>query len=480
VNTTKRRLFLGMLKVFNLGLMVVTFGIASALNVREQGAGMPLSEFFSVRVKLVNLLAFAVIVFVWHAVFSLCGQYQSQRLASRRVMVGDAAIATTIASLLLGLLGLALHITMITPVFLLVFWICSSVLVAGSRLLIRTLLESVRLHGHNLRFVLILGTNRRALEFARRLEKAPELGYRVLGFVDERWHEPPVLGLKYHLCCDFEGLAEYLRRNVVDEVANYLPLRSFYEHSARVAALCELHGVFMRFDPRLFDLKIARARAEDFDGNSAHITAHFSPLDSWPLFLKRILDVILSSILLIALSPVLAVVALLVKLTSEGPVLFKQERIGRNKRRFFIYKFRTMVPNAERLMSQVESLNEAQGPVFKIKNDPRITPLGRFLRRTSLDELPQLFNVVKGDMSLVGPRPLPVRDYEGFSEDWQRRRFSVRPGITCLWQVHGRSNIGFEHWMKLDLQYLDEWSIWLDMKILAQTIPAVMKGSGAA
>jgi lipopolysaccharide/colanic/teichoic acid biosynthesis glycosyltransferase len=139
-----------------------------------------------------------------------------------------------------------------------------------------------------------------------------------------------------------------------------------------------------------------------------------------------------------------------------------------------------MVPNAEKLQPELERLNEAAGPVFKIKNDPRMTPLGRLLRRASIDELPQLFNVLRGDMSLVGPRPLPLRDYEGFDQDWQRRRFSVRPGITCLWQVNGRSNIGFDHWMKLDLQYLDEWSIWLDMKILAQTIPAVVKGSGAA
>jgi len=145
-----------------------------------------------------------------------------------------------------------------------------------------------------------------------------------------------------------------------------------------------------------------------------------------------------------------------------------------------MYKFRTMVPNAETLLPGLQALNEVSGPVFKIRNDPRITVVGRVLRRTSLDELPQLFNVLRGEMSLVGPRPLPMRDYEGFSEDWQRRRFSVRPGITCLWQVNGRSNIAFDHWMKLDLQYVDQWSIWLDMKILAQTIPAVMKGAGAA
>jgi len=479
VNTTKSRLFLALLKVFNLGLMVVAFGVTTALKVHHHGGGLTLPEFLSMKVKLVNFLAFAAILLVWHAVFTMCGQYQSQRLASRRVMITDAFIAATIASIFLGLLVFVFHISMITLPFLLVFWFCSSLLVSGARLLIRIFLETMRVRGHNLRFILILGTNRRAIEFARRLEQTPELGYRLLGFVDEQWHEPAILKIKYPLCCDFEGLAEYLRRNVVDEVANYLPLRSFYEHSAKVAALCELHGVFMRFDPRLFDLKIARPRAEEFDGSS-HITAHFSPLDSWPLFLKRILDVTISLALLIVLAPVLAAIGLLVKLTSDGSILFKQERLGRNKRRFFMYKFRSMVPNAENLMVGLQALNEAQGPVFKIKNDPRITPIGRFLRRTSLDELPQLFNVLRGDMSLVGPRPLPVRDYEGFNQDWQRRRFSVRPGITCLWQVNGRSKITFEHWMKLDLQYLDEWSIWLDVKILAQTIPAVMKGTGAA
>ena len=154
--------------------------------------------------------------------------------------------------------------------------------------------------------------------------------------------------------------------------------------------------------------------------------------------------------------------------------------MGLNKRQFWIYKFRTMVPDAEKRIAELEKQNEVTGPVFKIKNDPRLTPIGKVLRTTSIDELPQLFSVVKGDMSLVGPRPLPLRDCKGFDQDWHRRRFSVRPGITCLWQVNGRSSIPFERWMELDMQYIDEWSLWLDFKILAGTIPAVLKGSGAA
>jgi lipopolysaccharide/colanic/teichoic acid biosynthesis glycosyltransferase len=184
--------------------------------------------------------------------------------------------------------------------------------------------------------------------------------------------------------------------------------------------------------------------------------------------------------LLVLLAPLLLAVALLINLTSPGPIFFGQERVGLNKRRFKIYKFRTMIPNAERIQEELLHLNEMKGPAFKIKNDPRVTPIGRILRKTSIDELPQLFNVLKGDMSLVGPRAMSVRDYQLFNEDWQRRRFSVPPGITCLWQINGRNLIPFEQWMELDMQYIDKWSLWLDLKILARTIPAVLRGSGAA
>ena len=183
---------------------------------------------------------------------------------------------------------------------------------------------------------------------------------------------------------------------------------------------------------------------------------------------------------MLLLSPLFLLTALAVKATSPGPVFFVQERVGLSKRSFRLYKFRTMVSEAEELQAELEAFNEVSGPVFKIKDDPRITRVGRLLRKTSIDELPQLINVVKGDMSLVGPRPLPLRDYRGFDQDWQRRRFSVRPGITCLWQVNGRSDVSFENWMKLDMTYIDSWSLWLDIQILVKTIPAVIRGSGAA
>jgi lipopolysaccharide/colanic/teichoic acid biosynthesis glycosyltransferase len=182
----------------------------------------------------------------------------------------------------------------------------------------------------------------------------------------------------------------------------------------------------------------------------------------------------------VILAPLMGVIALAIKSTSPGPVCFDQDRVGLNKRRFRLYKFRTMVVDAEQRLAELENRNEVSGPVFKMIRDPRLTPLGAFLRRTSLDELPQLLNVLRGDMSLVGPRPLPVRDYRGFTQDWHRRRFSVRPGITCLWQVCGRSAIPFDRWMELDMEYIDQWSLMLDMKILLKTIPAVLKRSGAS
>jgi lipopolysaccharide/colanic/teichoic acid biosynthesis glycosyltransferase len=191
-------------------------------------------------------------------------------------------------------------------------------------------------------------------------------------------------------------------------------------------------------------------------------------------------DVTVSLVLLILLAPLFVFVAVVLKLSSAGPVFFVQERVGLNKRPFRLLKFRTMVQDAERLQPALEGRNEATGPVFKIRNDPRITRVGAWLRRTSIDELPQLINVFVGDMSLVGPRPLPVRDYRGFDADWHRRRVSVRPGITCLWQVGGRSSVPFERWMELDMLYIDTWSLWLDFKVLVRTLPAVLSGRGAA
>lgn len=479
MNTTNRHILLTCLKAFDLSLLVIAYGLATILVVRGS-QGVSFAEFMSMRIKLANCLIFAVALAAWHIIFVACGLYKSKRLSSRKEEMWGEWKGTTLSTICLLFVTVTFSIRMVTPTFLILFWAISSAGIIFGRFVLRCFLEQIRIKGRNLRHVLILGTNRRALEFARRVENTPAWGYRNLGFVDTEWAGiGEFRETNFRIVCDRTGLPEFLRNNVVDEVVIYLPLRSFYEEAAGIAALCKQHGIIVRFDSDVFGLRAEQAWAEEIDHPQA-VTPRSGMQDGWPMVGKRAMDIVGSLVLLTILLPLLALVAILIKVSSEGPVWFRQERVGINKRRFMIYKFRTMVPQAEEIMASLEKRNEASGPVFKIKEDPRITRTGKWLRRTSIDELPQLVNVLKGDMSLVGPRPLPVRDYAGFDEDWQRRRFSTRPGITCLWQVEGRSSIGFDQWMQLDMRYLDEWSLWLDLKILAKTIPAVLKGSGAA
>jgi exopolysaccharide biosynthesis polyprenyl glycosylphosphotransferase len=480
VSEVNRRFLLNALKLFDVGLVFWSFGLATFLVATAQHT-MPVGQFLSYRVKLSNCAIFALALFLCHMMFLLCGLYESKRLSTKRAEVLDALKATALSTLCLALMGMWFSLGMVyTPKFLLLFLAILSASVCAARWLLRYWLEGIRRDGHNLRHILILGTNARAIAFARKMAAAPEHGYRLVGFVDDDWallSEFRATGLP--LACDFAGVPEFLRNNVVDEVAIYLPLRSYYEHAARMAAVCEQHGIMLRFDTDIFNLKLAKPRVVAVDGDPQIATPGVVS-EGWPFLFKRAIDLSVSLVALIALSPLLLVIAALIKFTSPGAVFFEQKRVGLNKRQFTMYKFRTMVPDAEKIQEELLHLNEMSGPVFKITNDPRVTPLGRVLRKTSIDELPQLLNVLKGDMSLVGPRAMSVRDYQSFNEDWQRRRFSVPPGITCLWQIRGRSSLPFEQWMELDMEYIDKWSIWLDLQILAQTIPAVLKGSGAA
>lgn len=479
MSTFRRRILSEALKVYDLAIMVLAFALASvaALGVGRQ---ISIADFFSIRVRLVNVLLFVALLFLWHNIFAAFDLYESHRMSSLWSEVWEVVKATTVATLVFGAAALVFRITMASSLFVTMFFVISTVLLVSSRMMLRTALARARAHGRNSRNVLIVGTNRRAVEFAEKIESRPELGYRVIGFADRDWRGIEQFREAGHnFACELENLPAFLRTNIVDEVVIALPIRSLHDDASRIAALCEEQGIILRMPSNIFNLKLSHSGAEELAGHSS-IMHYTGKIQGWSVVVKRMLDFCLALTALLAVSPVMLLAAALIKLTSPGPVFFKQKRIGQNKRRFTIYKFRSMTVDAEDRMKQLEHLNEQKGPVFKIKHDPRITPVGRFLRKTSIDELPQLFNVLRGDMSLVGPRPMSVRDYELFSEDWHRRRFSVRPGITCLWQVNGRNSIAFEQWMELDMQYIDKWSLWLDIKILAKTIPAVLKGSGAA
>jgi exopolysaccharide biosynthesis polyprenyl glycosylphosphotransferase len=267
-------------------------------------------------------------------------------------------------------------------------------------------------------------------------------------------------------------------RHPVDEVLIALPIRSCYGQIEDVIRVCERVGVESKYFADVFENAFARPSYDRASGTPAVSLKVVQ--DDARVIVKRTLDIVLAMVAVVTLAPLMLAIALAVKLTSPGPVLFSQWRYGRNRRLFRMYKFRTMVPDAEDLQVTLEPLNEVDGPVFKIARDPRVTPLGRLLRRTSLDELPQLFNVLRGEMSLVGPRPLPTRDVSRFNEGRLMRRFSVMPGLTCLWQIGGRSEVDFDEWLALDLDYIDNWSLRLDFLILLRTIPAVIRGTGAA
>jgi exopolysaccharide biosynthesis polyprenyl glycosylphosphotransferase len=459
--------------------MVAFFGLASTI-VYLQSYTITFHEFLQMRFKIENYALFTGFVIVWHIILAGFGLYHSHRFSTLRAEIKNLVLANTLATLIILLSALVFQIVIVTPIFILIFLGGTISMSITFRLLLRKVFKWLRHHGPNLRQMLIVGTNERARNFAHKIQLRPELGYQFIGFVDEQWKGNGDLH-KYgwELVSNLKDFNAYIRDNVIDEVVIALPMKSFYLEASQIFTTCEEQGIVVRNLSDIFNSKIGRSKTEYFEGEPL-ISHYIGAMIGWQVYAKRIIDFILAIFLLIILSPLFLLTALLIKLDSPGPVFFTQERVGQGKRRFRLYKFRSMIDGADKLQNDLEILNEMSGPVFKIRNDPRITKVGKFLRKFSLDELPQLINVLKGDMSLVGPRPLPFRDYNGFKTDWHRRRFSVRPGITCIWQVNGRNSVTFEKWMQLDMQYIDNWSFWLDLTILCKTIPVVLRRSGAS
>ena len=297
----------------------------------------------------------------------------------------------------------------------------------------------------------------------------------VIGFIDapaRRRRDLPYLG-------DFDDFDDVLRSCVIDAVYVGLPMRSHFDTISKIIASCETHGVTVHY---LLDMFPARkgsgAKLRVVDGVPT-LMLHTAPTAGLSLSIKHAFDRVAAALGLLLISPVLLVAAIAIKLEDGGPIFFTQERVGFNKRLFRMIKLRSMVVNAEALMKELEQKNERDGAAFKLADDPRVSRVGRILRKYSIDELPQLINVLLGEMSLVGPRPLSLRDYGLMPEDWQRRRFSIRPGLTCYWQVRGRHKTTFLEWMQLDLEYIDNWSLYEDLKVILLTVPELLKGGGA-
>ena len=324
----------------------------------------------------------------------------------------------------------------------------------------RLALLKVKKHGAlDVRNVAVIGSGAAAHEFARTIKDHGVWGLKLAGVFQR------------------DEVRRLLEEGGVDEiilVADHERLDEFSE----TFVLCEELGVTARVVLNFFPHSIARMELHEFDGFPL-LSFSTTPTNEALMFVRRILDIVLASVILLIFGPLIMLpTAIIIKLTSRGPILFKQIRCGLNGRQFVMFKFRSMVDNAEQLRVELESLNEMDGPVFKSSRDPRITFIGKIIRRRSIDELPQVFNVLRGDMSLVGPRP-PLPQEVARYERWQRRRLSMKPGMTCLWQISGRNEVSFEDWMKLDLTYIDNWSLLLDLKILLKTLPVVLLGRGA-
>ena len=409
--------------------------------------------------------------------FQYFGAYKNPGLNSL-AMYFSAILKSIIVSigLLLCLLFLV-EVKYVSRLVIFLFSIFELIGIFSIRFFLTRYFEKTVKSGENKLRILIIGTGDRAMELTRQLNKNSEVDAEIVGYLDPQIDKvyrtvvgDPVLG-------SVNNISEVLKSRVVDEVIIAVP-RSMLSDAEPIASACEEEGIKLRFMADVFDVNMARISLAQI-GEIPLLTMESVAQDEGKLFAKRVFDFTLTMLAMPFVLPLCLCVAIAIKLDSPGPVLFIQQRVGLRKHLFPMFKFRSMHEDAEKRMKEIEHLNEAEGPIFKMANDPRVTKVGHFIRRTSLDELPQLFNVLRGEMSLVGPRPMSIRDVDLFNRGIQRKRFSVKPGITCLWQISGRSSLPFEKWLELDLQYIEKWSFWLDIVILVKTIPAVLWSKGA-
>lgn len=394
-------------------------------------------------------------------------------------IVDEAGIiisAATLSVAALLVITFMLHQFEYSRALIVYLWVVLMGLLILGRALARGLLGLCHRRGWGVRRLLVVGASEAGKILMQSVANRPDLGYEVVGFVDRRSHSRvPDFGRFVRLGL-VEDLPQLLAELVVDEVIVALP-GSAHEEMREVVRLCEGHGVGLKLVPDLFEVSLNRVQLDDLAGVPL-LDVQAQPLKRVARVLKRSLDLLVAALALLVSLPLFGLLALLIRLDSPGPIVLRQERVGQGGRRFWCYKLRTMYRDADQLLAALQAHNESSGPLFKMRNDPRCTRVGRVIRRLSLDELPQLWNVLKGEMSLVGPRP-PLAPEVAQYEAWQLRRLETKPGLTGLWQVSGRSDLAFEEMVMLDILYVDHWSLSLDLKILLRTITAVLAARGA-
>jgi exopolysaccharide biosynthesis polyprenyl glycosylphosphotransferase len=419
-------------------------------------------------------MAATVFVAMWIAVLWTQGLYRGRGRWTRRGELTAVLQATLIQLVLTLSLLYVFKYPDVSRLLLIVIFPSLALAALGIRTAVRQFLVLLRDHGRNVRYMLVVGANPRANAFADLVEGHPELGLVVMGHLKADPTDGGVI-LQRPLLGMIEDIEQILHTQIVDEVAICLPF-SMEDVIDEMVSICQEEGKVIRMPVAPFGRNFSTSRIETIDGVGVFSLAK-GPDKAVPLLFKRLLDIVGSAILLVVLSPLMAGLALAIKLDSKGPIFFRQERVGLHGRPIGLVKFRSMCKGAEAQLSELMAENEINGHAFKLSDDPRTTRVGRILRRTSLDELPQLWNVLRDQMSLVGPRP-PLPTEVANYDVWHRRRLSMKPGITGLWQVGARRSQEFDHWVQQDLTYIDSWSLWLDLKIIARTVPAVLTGTG--
>jgi exopolysaccharide biosynthesis polyprenyl glycosylphosphotransferase len=451
------------------GLAICLALLLSILRFGREGAIPTLRSALPDTRAMIVLFAVA-----WVGVLWVHGLYSSRTRWTFRSEVGDILRATgTFAIATLAFLYI-FKLPDVSRLLLLYLFPSLAAMAFATRVGLRLLLVRLRESGRNTRYMLIVGASDRAQKFADLVEAHHELGLKVIGHVKSLPKNMPV-SLTRPVLGSLDQLVSILHSTVVDEVAICLPL-SRQEAIDETARLCEEEGKIVRIPVAVLERTLSTGRIEELEGMPI-LSLVSGPDRVIGLAAKRALDLAGSAFLLLVLSPFFALLAVLVKLDTSGEALFRQERVGLHGRTFKVVKFRSMCSEAEQQLDQIRQLNVIRGHAFKVERDPRVTRIGRFLRRTSLDELPQLWNVLRGEMSLVGPRP-PLPGEVAKYDVWHRRRLSMKPGMTGLWQIGGRSEAEFDRWVEKDLEYIDRWSFWLDLKIIARTVPAMLTGEG--
>ncbi len=476
----RHKMLIHMFRLFDQLVMVaVAIGI---IHYRPEMLMRGGSHAMEATFRIGDAVGLLLLIIGWIGIFDYFIRYKADRLVAFNMQLKSLIKAICVSSLWLLIISSVFSASSFSFTNILVFFTAVALIGVLSRLFQRILLLSARRSGYNYRYLLVIGANPRSVQMAEKIEDRPELGYKIVGFIAEtpqaaeKWrNDPPG---PWPLLGELRNLRNIFTGQRADEVIVCLPVESRFSDIAGIIQNARELGIVVRLIPEIADGHLLRhLHIEEFEDEM--VITLFREQMLLQLFVKRLIDASLSLLALVVFSPLLLLVAAIIKLTSPGPVLFVQERVGMNQRKFKLYKFRSMVVDAEERKSGLIHLNERDGPAFKIENDPRITPIGRLIRRTSIDELPQLLNVLSGEMSLVGPRP-PLADEVNQYEWMFRKRLCVKPGITCIWQISGRNQVSFDRWMQMDHEYVENWSIGLDLQILFKTIPAVLCSRGAS